>query len=133
MLIMKGRINVKHFPGRHTGVAISHIFSEIIESWKIPPSKCHLLLRDNAPNISLGVELAQFNSEGCIIHTLQLALNDGIFSQRSVKDIVSIGRNIVKHFSHSPLACNRLNEIQKELDVVEVVTRWNSTFYMLER
>ena len=132
-------LNVKHFPGRHTGVAISDIFSEMIESWKIPPSKCHLLLRDNAPNISLGAELAQLNSEGCFIHTLQLALNDGIFSQRSVKDIVSIGRNIVKHFSHSPLACSRLNEIQKELGVAEhkllqdVVTRWNSTFYMLER
>ena len=83
----------------------------MIESWKIPPSKCHLLLRDNAPNIYLGAELAQLNNDGCFIRTLHLALNDGIFSQRSVMDIVSIGRNIVKHFSHSPLACNRLNEI----------------------
>ena len=133
------RLNVKNFPGHHTGIAISNTFHEILEFWKIPASKCHLLLRDNAANITLGAELTLLNSEGCFIHTLQLALKDGIFSQRSVKDIIAICRNIVKHFSHSPLACGKLNEIQKELGIPEhkliqdVTTRWNSTFYMLEQ
>ena len=37
----------KYFPGHHTGIAISVTFHEILEFWKIPGSKCHLLLRDN--------------------------------------------------------------------------------------
>ena len=85
------------------------------DDWNIPEIKCHLLIRDNAANIRLGAELSNFNSESCFIHTLQLALNDGIFLQRIVKDIISSSRKIVGHFNHSPLACSRLQDIQNEL------------------
>ena len=132
-------LNVKHFPGSHTGNAISDIFHKMKDDWNIPDIKCHLLIRDNAANIRLGAELSNFNSESCFIHTLQLALNDGIFSQRIVRDIISNSRKIVGHFNHSPLACSRLQDIQNKLDlpqhklIQDVTTRWNSTFYMLER
>ena len=68
----------------------SRTLHEILEFWKIPASRSHLLLRNNAANITLGAELTLLNSEGCFIHALQLALKDGIFSQRSVKDIIAI-------------------------------------------
>jgi len=45
----------------------------------------------------------------------------------------------VGHFKHSALASHRLKEIQQELQcdvlhpVQDVSTRWNSTYYMVER
>ena len=98
-------------------VAIADILQEMKEGWKISDIKGHLLIRDNAANIRLGAELANIESESCFIHTLQLALNDSIFSQRSIRDIIHVSRNIVGHFHHSPLATNRLKDIQNELGI----------------
>lgn len=71
-------------------------------------------------------------------HTLQLAVHDGVLSQRSVSDCAAIGRKIVGHFCHSQLATSRLRDIQQELGMKtkmlqqDVATRWNSTFYMMK-
>lgn len=70
-------------------------------------------------------------------HTLQLAVNEGLLSQRSVTDIVATGRKIVGHFKHSPLAYSRLQNVQAQLGQPKkrlqqyVPTRWDSTYYML--
>ena len=64
-------------------------------------------------------------------------MHDCIFKQRIVKDI-SQCKQIVGHFSHSPLAYNKLEQLQKRHDlpqhklVQDVPTRWNSTYFMLE-
>ncbi|XP_051776664.1 zinc finger BED domain-containing protein 4-like [Erpetoichthys calabaricus] len=71
-------------------------------------------------------------------HTLQLAVNNGILSQRSVSDTIAISRKIIGHFKQSQLANLRLKTIQTELGMQpkmlqqDVSTRWNSTFYMLQ-
>ena len=47
--------------------------------------------------------------------------------------------SIVSHFSHSSLACAKLNKLQEQhkipqhLLVQDVTTRWNSTFLMLHQ
>ncbi|KAK0151882.1 Zinc finger BED domain-containing protein 4 [Merluccius polli] len=77
-------------------------------------------------------------SFGCMAHSLQLAVHNGVFSQRSVTDVVAICRKIVGHFKHSPLAYLRLQAVQIQLGMKpkrlqqDIPTRWNSTFYMLE-
>lgn len=53
---MKQRIctlNCKHFPESHTGINISDILNEIFKDWKISPSQQHIIVRDNAANITL--------------------------------------------------------------------------------
>ena len=50
-------------------------------------------------------------SLGCMAHTLQLAVNDGVLSQQSISDCVAIGRKIAGHFHHSQLATSRLGDI----------------------
>ncbi|KAK0148534.1 Zinc finger BED domain-containing protein 4 [Merluccius polli] len=76
-------------------------------------------------------------SLGCMAHTLQLAVNEAVLSQRSIIDCASISRKIVGHFRHSQLATFRLQSLQKQLGMKEarlqqdVPTRWNSTFYMI--
>lgn len=77
-------------------------------------------------------------SLGCLAHTVQLVVHEGLLSQRSVSDALANGRKIVAHFKHSPLATTRLAEIQEDLKMPtkclhqDIATRWNSTYYMVE-
>ncbi|XP_060931918.1 zinc finger BED domain-containing protein 4-like [Limanda limanda] len=74
----------------------------------------------------------------CMAHTLQIAVHEGVLSQRSIADIIATGRKIVGHFKHSPLAYSRLQSVQEQFEMPpkrfqqDVSTRWNSTYYMLE-
>lgn len=63
-----------------------------------------MILKDNASNMTK----AMIISMGCVAHTMQLAVNEGLFSQCAVSDAVARGRQIVGHFSHSQLAYLRL-------------------------
>ena len=58
---------------------------------------------------------------------------------KAVQDVICTARKIVAHFNHSVVATNCLHTMQKKLGcpehslIQDVETRWNSTFYMLER
>ena len=124
--------------GSHTAMRIAETFCDMLEEWKVKKEAVHVVVRDNAANIKKAMTDAQLPSIPCVAHTLQLAVHEGLLSQRSVIDAVAIGRRIVGHFSHSPLAYSQLEDIQQEIhqDVKrlhqDVQTRWNSTFYMMQ-
>lgn len=86
----------------------------------------------------MGLGECGVKSLGCVAHTLQLAVHDGLISQRSVSDCIAMGRRLVGHFKHSQLATSRLRDIQTELGLPtktlqqDVTTRWNSTLYMMK-
>ena len=107
-------------------------------TWKIDKTRVHAVVRDNARNMTKAMMDSGLASFGCMAHTLQLAIHDGAFSQRSLTDVVAICRKIVGHFKHSPLAYSRLQAVQVQLGMKpkrlqqDVSTRWNSTFYMME-
>ena len=77
-------------------------------------------------------------SFGCMAHTLQLAVHNGVFSQHSVTDVASQITLTLTHFKHSPLTYSRLQAVQIQLGMKpkrlqqDISTRWNSTLYMLE-
>ena len=104
-----------YFPGSHTGERIADKFKTMLEKWKLSPSTCHVVVTDNASNISNGVEICGMKQAPCFIHTLQLAIKDAITAQRSIIDMIAKSRKIVGHFHHSALACSRLSEIQADL------------------
>ena len=104
----------------------------------IQHNKVFLVLRDSGANMVAGVRECGLESLSCFIHTLQLSINDSLFSQQAMKTIITTNRNIVSHFNRSSLAISKLIEIQAQLNlekyklIQDVTTRWNST-YMLKR
>uniref|UniRef100_A0A1A8D420 HAT C-terminal dimerisation domain-containing protein n=1 Tax=Nothobranchius kadleci TaxID=1051664 RepID=A0A1A8D420_NOTKA len=109
----------------------------MFQTWHIPKDRVHVILRDNARNMTKAMADAGFPSLGCMSHNLQPAIHDAVLSQRSISDIIAKWRHIVGHFRHSPLAYARLQSVQKQLGQPtkrlqqDVSTRWNSTYYML--
>ena len=132
-------LQCQEFKGSHTSAAIKDAFSSMFERWGIDRTRVHAVVSDNARNMIKAMDDSDLRGIRCVAHTLQLAVNEGVLSQRSIVDIVSTGRKIVGHFKHSPLAYPRLQAIQEQFGMYpkrfqqDVSTRWNSTFYMLQR
>ncbi|XP_071852987.1 zinc finger BED domain-containing protein 4-like [Apostichopus japonicus] len=132
-------LNASSFVGRHTGEAICAEIERMLATWELEHGKVVAILRDNAANVINGLTRTGINHQGCFIHTLQLVVHDGLSTQRSVNDMLAIGRRIAGHFNHSPLAHHRLQELQVKHELPQhhitqdVPTRWNSSFLMLER
>ena len=97
-----------------------------------------MVVADNASNMKKALREGRFEAQGCFAHTLQLIVNDGVFSQRAVIDTLSVCRSIVGHFKHSTIAYHKLDQIRDRLDInkhklqQDEPTRWNSTLYMLQ-
>ncbi|XP_073671353.1 zinc finger BED domain-containing protein 4-like [Paramisgurnus dabryanus] len=131
-------LHSQEFRGSHTAVAISEAFANMFDTWRIDRSKVHAVVSDNARNMAKAMEDSNLKGIRCMAHTIQLAVNEGLLSQRSIADVIAIGRKIVGHFKHSPLAYSRLQSIQEQFGMPQkrfqqdVSTRWNSTYYMLE-
>ena len=56
--------------GSHTAIAISDMITKLLDSWKVPKTQVHAVVRDNAANMVAGIEQCGLPSIGCAIHTL---------------------------------------------------------------
>ncbi|QQP37372.1 Uncharacterized protein FKW44_017613, partial [Caligus rogercresseyi] len=137
-LLQRIVLQCQEFKGSHTAAAISGAFDSMFERWGIDRTKVHAVVSDNTRNMVKAMDDSDLRGIRCVAHTLQIAVNEGVLSQRSIVDIVATGRKIVGHFKHSPLAYSRLQTIQEQFGMYpkrfqqDVSTRWNSTFYMLQ-
>lgn len=115
------------------------MIQDIVNDYKIPLYKIHMIVHDNTANMVKGVSYTGFNSLSCFLHTSQLVIRESIFEQRMIKDIISKCRKITEHFSHSSLAYTKLEQLQEQHSlpkhklIQDVATQWNSTYFMLER
>lgn len=121
----------------HSAAAISNGFTKMFETWHIDQAKVHTVVSDNVHNLAKAMEDSDLKGIQCIAPSLQIALNEGVLSQRSIVDIITTGMKIVGHFKHSPLAYSRLQSLQEQFGMPpkwfqqDVSTRWNITYYML--
>ena len=132
-----------HFPVAHTGENISGIMTNMLEDWQIDSDRWGVVVRDGASNAVKGSRLMNISSIHCTIHLLQLAVQDGVLNQSRVKTLVNLCRGIVNFLHRSAKATASFIAKQKEIRncgdakclklVGDVVTRWNSTYLLLER
>lgn len=104
-------LNTKATQGSHTGEYIRETFLGMLEDWKVSKDRVALALQDSGGNMVKGIRLAELLDHSCTVHSLQLVVNDGLSSQRAVKNIIAILKKCATHFHHSILAKQRLKDI----------------------
>lgn len=125
---------------RHTGNIISTKYQTILEEWGINRQKIHCIVRDRGSNMVRAMQLSGFEDVSCAVHQIQLCIRASVESQEWLLQLIAKLKKIATHFNHSLVAQAELTEIQKNhlnqspLSVIQDwPTRWNSTFYMMER
>lgn len=124
---------------RHTGENIAEKMDSILKKWQIPKEKVQCIVRDAGANIKKGVSLLHVQHVDCSSHQIQLIVKEGLKAQETVVTVLTKCKKMATHFHHSNTAQGNLSTLQQRLDqpklkiLQECNTRWNSTFYMLER
>jgi hypothetical protein len=97
------------------------------------------VVADNAENVQNSIKEINLKNFGCFAHTLNLIAKNAI-PLPEVDRLISKLKTIVNHFKRSTTATEKLNKYQVQVVVakpkkllIDVPTRWNSTFYMCER
>ncbi|CAM4665410.1 unnamed protein product [Leuciscus chuanchicus] len=131
-------LGVEHFPNSHTAenLAAGHI--KLMEEWGIK-DKVKCLVTDAAANMIACVRSLNVRHAICIAHALNLIVRKSFDDISTFNDIRSKCRKLVTYFRTSTTAKERLAQVQEQMGrpvlkmIIEVDTRWNSTFNMLER
>ena len=100
----------------HISDAISAAIKEMLDQFHIPLNKVQVILMDNASNMKKAMDNIGVWSLGCFAHTLQLVVNEGLLSQRSVFNAIAIGRQIV---GRKQKKTTLLQVVNKRFDTVE--------------
>lgn len=134
-MLRSATLQVRHVPERHTAEQCASEVLEAATDWGIV-EKVAAVCTDNARNISLGVERANFQSLKCAAHTLQLCIHKAL-SVTGVERLLAACRRTVGHFKHSSNNQAVLSKHAAELGAPkkklqqDIATRWNSTYIMI--
>lgn len=126
------------FNDSHTGENIANLIASCLQSWKIQ-NKLVCIVRDNGSNFVAGLRNAGMPNISCLAHTLQLVIDDGVLAQPCVVNLLVASRRLVGHFKRSNANLHALSRIQEQLGlnkhrlIQDEPTRWNTSYYMLER
>ena len=125
-------------PQRHTGINIASRLENAASKWNVQDEHIIALVCDNASNMRVAAEEVGWEHISCFGHTLQLTINTGLASD-PVMRLTAAAHKLVGHFKHSVIAMSALRINQKQTNIAEhhliqdVSTRWNLTYFMLER
>ena len=92
------------FDEKHTAENIYKKLDSVIKDWNIQ-DKMGLCVRDNAANMksAFRLEISTLKSIGCLNHTLQLSINDEVFSQASVENVIQKCKTLAGHANSSTI------------------------------
>ena len=109
--------------------------ADVCTEWEIPLSKITAIVTDNGTNTVLAAEL--YLGKKCHLawfaHTINLIATNSVKSVKGLPDLIKKVKNIVTFFRESVNAVDELREHTDLKLIQDVLTRWNSTFYMIER
>lgn len=147
--LQKRILNFHHLPPPHTGLMISDTIFSCLSEWGIE-NKITTITLDNASSNDYAVRNLKdsFVLKGnlffggklfhvrCCAHILNIMVQDGL---GVIQNFIVKVCDSVKYFKGSPSRLHKFSEIAKQLQlcttkklVLDVPTRWNSTYAMLE-
>lgn len=130
-------IATEEMPESSTGVNIKQHLDDNFDRLDIA-EKVVTSVADNGSNVKLGLDLMPYQRLSCFAHTLQLAVKAGL-KVAAVKAARGAAKHLVNRFKKSNNAATALRNYQREGGeralrvIMEVNTRWNSTFLMFSR
>ena len=147
-------INLGCFPldNNHTDNYLSSELAKICTEWNIKKNVIVAIVTDNAANAVKSVkDFFDIEKENdlminqhipCFAHTVQLVPGNAIKNTALLPDLIGRIKKIVTFFKQSNAAADQLRKIQMDEGKTEgtilkliqdVDTRWNSSYYMIER
>lgn len=127
------------FAERHTAEQLAFKLNQVTEEWKIK-EKVVACVTDNATNIKKAVkEVLKWNHVSCFAHSLNLVVRHALDHSADIMSIVKKVKAMSEYIRRSTVASDKLRHMQQSMGQpqlrpkMDVVTRWNSTFYMLQR
>ena len=98
------------FDDSHTAENISSSILSHLQSWDIEAKVVCV-----AANMVAAMNAASFPSLGCLAHTLQLIIKDGIFQQPAVQNLLTSARSLVGFYNRSNTAFHMFQQVQEQL------------------
>lgn len=123
--------------GNHTSIALANALTRVTDEFGLK-NKVSLVVSDNAANIKGAVtNVLEWKHLGCFAHTLHLVVQDAL---QVIQPLLSKVKHIVSHFKRNNIDMQKLLKYQTDSGEPfpkkfkqDVSTRWNSTYYMIER
>ena len=131
-------ISVHEFSDSHTAENIVGELNDVLAEWNLPAHGIVAATTDNGANITAAIKMLEVPHLPCFSHTLQLAVEQAL-KLPEVSKITGRCKRLVAHFNRSPKSYYLLHQKQIALGhkqhslINDVVTRWNSSYYMIER
>lgn len=136
-------IAVRELKSNHTAQYIVEILREILTDWNIELTKIRTIVTDNGTNMVAAAKslVGEKNQLPCFAHTINLVVEIALENDHA-KAIINKVREIVKWVKNSVINSDKLRLIQIKKGIPEgsikkfildVKTRWNSVYYMIER
>ncbi|KAL7638707.1 UNVERIFIED_CONTAM: hypothetical protein RMT77_010240 [Armadillidium vulgare] len=137
-------LGVKQLQPQHTAEDIAEDLNSMLDTWRINKLNIVSVKTDAGANIVAAVR-SMFSGNlhvPCFAHNINLVVTKAIEKVPRFTEIKNKVKAIINYFRHSNVAMDDLRAEEKKegrtegtflFPIQDVVTRWNSTYYSLER
>lgn len=142
--LLSGTLGVFELTESHTSMYIAQKLTDIFAEWNVSIEKVSAVITDNDSTV-MKVNREMFGDKKiipCFAHTINLVVTKSIDDSKICTELIGKVRDIVKYIKKSVNASDELRKRQIDMGVkqgqikkmiLDVRTRWNSHFYMLQR